>query len=425
MSAQSPSEGQPPPKKKGLTPVQIGAGVGAAAALLFLMALRELSRPVVPHGGAGGVVSNLLLGVWGAVGAMAGMAVVALVSFIRRRKKKADVQDRAASDAGSQPAAAAPPAPGPQAEAGGNGIPILRVVAGVAALVFAGVPALMAIHGRLALVDLALMGALGFMCAWYAVRGRKGLPRFLTKTSDLHNPAAPPEEAPTSSKPRPPRKWSGLLLFLGILYVLAGTNAELQDAVGRGPLGSIQLVGLAIVIWAGVSLKRAKPIRPWVLPVVGAPLILFAILAIFFSPEPVAAHVERGNTYMTQGEFDKAIDEFTKAITMAPKLAVPYYNRGNAYLKSEDPDKAIADYSRAIEIDPRKAQYYNNRGAAHLVAENYQAAVADFTEAIRLNGRLAQAYFGRSIALAELGETARSEADLARARELDPKIPRE
>jgi len=39
----------------------------------------------------------------------------------------------------------------------------------------------MALHGRLALVDLLLMGALGFVFAWYAVRGRRGLPRFLTK----------------------------------------------------------------------------------------------------------------------------------------------------------------------------------------------------------------------------------------------------
>jgi len=181
MSAQSPSEGQPPPKKKGLTPVQIGAGVGAAVTCLFLLVVRDLSRPVAPQGGVEGGVSNFLLGVWCGIGALVGMAIVALVSLVRRRKTKADIQDHQTADAGAQTGAAVHPAPAPEAKAERNGSPILRVAAGVLALVFAGVLALMAIHGRLTLGNLVLMAALGFVCAWYAVRGRKGLPRFPTK----------------------------------------------------------------------------------------------------------------------------------------------------------------------------------------------------------------------------------------------------
>jgi tetratricopeptide (TPR) repeat protein len=85
-------------------------------------------------------------------------------------------------------------------------------------------------------------------------------------------------------------------------------------------------------------------------------------------------------------------------------------------------DQAVADYTQAIKIDPRNPKYYNNRGAAHLMAKNYRQAVTDFTEAIQRNDGLANAYQGRGLAFAELGETQRSNADLARARELDPSI---
>ena len=183
MSAPSPSDGQPPPKNKGLTPMQIGAGVGAAVTCLFLLVVRDLSRRVAPPGGGEGGVSNLLFGIWCAIGAMAGMAIVALASRLRRRKTTADILNPPAGDVGAQTDTAALPAPAPEAKAERNGSPTLRVAAGVLALVIAGVSALTAIQGRLNSANLVLMAALGLVCAWYAVRGRKGLPRFLTKKS--------------------------------------------------------------------------------------------------------------------------------------------------------------------------------------------------------------------------------------------------
>src|SRR5262249_41366961 len=101
VNAQLPSKGQRPPAKKGLTPMQIGGGVGAAATCLFLLVVRDLSRPVGGQDAVGGdsfpspvtvlsitFSSNFLLGVWSAVGGMVGMAAVALISMVRRRNKE-------------------------------------------------------------------------------------------------------------------------------------------------------------------------------------------------------------------------------------------------------------------------------------------------------------------------------------------------
>jgi hypothetical protein len=50
----------------------------------------------------------------------------------------------------------------------------------VALLFVVGLP-LMAQNSKRAPADLVLVGVLAIMFGWYAVRGRKGLPGFLTK----------------------------------------------------------------------------------------------------------------------------------------------------------------------------------------------------------------------------------------------------
>jgi len=178
MSAQSPSEGQPPPKNKGLTPVQIGACVGATFTCLCLYVVRDVSHRVAPQGGPGGeFLSPVVLGLLSAIGALAGMSIVALVSFVRRRKGKADIQDSQTADAGAQTGAPGHPAPAQETKAEGDGSPILRVAAGVLALLLAGIGA----ADSKTLGWLVFMEAFALMFGWYAVRGRKGLPRFLTK----------------------------------------------------------------------------------------------------------------------------------------------------------------------------------------------------------------------------------------------------
>ena len=45
--------------------------------------------------------------------------------------------------------------------------------------------------------------------------------------------------------------------------------------------------------------------------------------------------------YAKKGEYDKAIDEFTKAILIDPALARAYYNRGTTYFNKGESDQAL------------------------------------------------------------------------------------
>jgi hypothetical protein len=152
-----------------LTPVQIGAGVGAALTVLILFAIRDLS----PRGPANSS-SNFLIGVLGGVGAILGMGVASLVTYLRHRKSR----DGAV---GEPTAAAAPAVVVPDGPAEPNGSPALRVAAGLFAVLLAVAWVLMMAQGNKSGDGGILMAALALLFGWYAARGNKGLPQFLTR----------------------------------------------------------------------------------------------------------------------------------------------------------------------------------------------------------------------------------------------------
>jgi tetratricopeptide (TPR) repeat protein len=105
----------------------------------------------------------------------------------------------------------------------------------------------------------------------------------------------------------------------------------------------------------------------------------------------------------------------------AMNLAVAFKNRGLAYDHMGQFDRAIADYDEAIKRDPVMADAYKSRGDAYYDKRQLDRAIADYTRAIEVDPKFAQAYQNRSIARKMLGDRAGSEADLAKARQLDPR----
>jgi|ADGO01.1.fsa_nt_gi Tetratricopeptide repeat. len=57
----------------------------------------------------------------------------------------------------------------------------------------------------------------------------------------------------------------------------------------------------------------------------------FIRLGKALGPNLAVAYTNRGIAYAAQGNFKRAIRDFTEAIKLAPDDPHPYYNRGNAY----------------------------------------------------------------------------------------------
>ena len=75
---------------------------------------------------------------------------------------------------------------------------------------------------------------------------------------------------------------------------------------------------------------------------------------------------------------------------------VTYWESASAYLKNGQYDKAIEDYSRAIAIDPNNANAYNGRGIAYRKKDQYDKALEDFNKAIAIKPTYYAPYFDRA-----------------------------
>jgi len=85
-----------------------------------------------------------------------------------------------------------------------------------------------------------------------------------------------------------------------------------------------------------------------------------------------------------EGNYDKAIEHFTKAIELDPANVDAYYNRGICYTEGE----------RFHHYDKLPQQTYIEAGLED-EEKAYQSAMADFNKALELDPNYALAYFGK------------------------------
>ena len=84
-------------------------------------------------------------------------------------------------------------------------------------------------------------------------------------------------------------------------------------------------------------------------------------------------------------EYEKAIEDFCKAISLNESYHEAYNGRGCAYSGMNQHDEAIANFSEAISLDPMNAEYYFNRGCAYKVLGNEQEAARDLRHCIDIS----------------------------------------
>ncbi len=170
-----------------------------------------------------------------------------------------------------------------------------------------------------------------------------------------------------------------------------------------------------------------------------------------------AALFERGNARFDAGDYEGAIADYDRAVTIDAGLARAYNNRALAYQALGQDDKALADFGAAIGADPNYIRAYKNRlallerigGDLRLRADDYGAlarlepdaaasyqyqrgvalrraddetgARAAYDAAITADATFVDAYFERALSRVASGDNAGALADLDQAISLSPK----
>jgi tetratricopeptide (TPR) repeat protein len=197
----------------------------------------------------------------------------------------------------------------------------------------------------------------------------------------------------------------------GYLYLLEGDKREATECVNRiresEPYSPL-ITRLLTEIDKGVVVETTvKTVRT-------------DVEQIKENPGKSLDYYDRGELFTKQGEFDKAIADFTSAITLTPSFVAGYLRRAEIYAVQGQFKEAIADYSSALHINPRIAKTYYSRALIHTKTGDYERAIEDLSEAIELNPQYGEAYYQRGLAYAEYGEYKKAQSNMNLAVKLLP-----
>lgn len=123
-------------------------------------------------------------------------------------------------------------------------------------------------------------------------------------------------------------------------------------------------------------------------------VFLFFVGTVCADPKAAIRAAAAGEAAFGGGEYAKAIELFTKAITEDDSNPSFYANRGSAYSSLGKLDEALHDYDTAIKKaiahsgnpkDKRLAYFLYNRGYAYEHAGHLAEALADYQKTIELD----------------------------------------
>ncbi|MBI4650564.1 tetratricopeptide repeat protein [Candidatus Desantisbacteria bacterium] len=108
-------------------------------------------------------------------------------------------------------------------------------------------------------------------------------------------------------------------------------------------------------------------------------------------------HNALGVIYRKKGKYDRAIEEYEKALHFDPEYTLAYSNLGFIYYRKSMYDKAMEYYKKAIEIDPSYVLAYNKLGVVYRKKGLYKKALEVYKKAIEISPDYAEIYYNMAV----------------------------
>jgi protein O-mannosyl-transferase len=137
--------------------------------------------------------------------------------------------------------------------------------------------------------------------------------------------------------------------------------------------------------------------------------------AIELNPNYSNAYFNRGNLFRNEKVYDRASDDYSKAIELNPIYSEAFINRGIVFMFEKKYDRALNDFNKSIELNPKFPKAYNNRGNVFYYEKKYEEAISDFSKAIVLKNDYAEAYYNRGLAEYHSGKSDAACMDLKKS----------
>ena len=138
------------------------------------------------------------------------------------------------------------------------------------------------------------------------------------------------------------------------------------------------------------------------------------------SPLSVVAHNNRGRILAEQGETDRALGHFRRAVEIKPDYAHARYNLGNLLMQQGELARAEQHFRRALEREPRYAAALNSLGNCLVRQKREPESEEYYLRAIEAEARFADAHSNLALALHQQGKLDQAAGHYESATRLDP-----
>ena len=133
------------------------------------------------------------------------------------------------------------------------------------------------------------------------------------------------------------------------------------------------------------------------------------------APQDAKTLIQDGIQAYKQGNYQKALDTFTKAVDADPKNAEAHFFMGNSLALLGKKQEAIAEYEKSIQLAPNVPQPYYNEGNAYASLGKDKEALDAFDKAIAKDPSYGKAYYNKAMVLSRMGRTKEAQEALAKA----------
>ncbi len=126
------------------------------------------------------------------------------------------------------------------------------------------------------------------------------------------------------------------------------------------------------------------------------------------SPSSPNTHNNLGDVYGRQGDKQRALQEFQKAVELKPDYGDGYHNLANTYRELGQTDKALENYQNALKFNPNLWQSYQNIAAIYFQEKMYDKALENIQKAIEINPKSINLRLNLGIVYLGLGDKAKA-----------------
>ncbi|MFQ3620999.1 MAG: tetratricopeptide repeat protein [Spirochaetales bacterium] len=102
-------------------------------------------------------------------------------------------------------------------------------------------------------------------------------------------------------------------------------------------------------------------------------------------------YIHRGMAFFGESKYDKALEDFTAALTLQPENPRIYYYRGIVQRFRKDLNGALLDFNRSLDLDPYHFDSLFSRAQVYFSLGNYVQAMEDCKQALALKPKVAEA----------------------------------